>query len=334
MSKRHRLTPFTIAKEPEAAIVPPRNLDSRATIQIGDRTFDIDADSLEKICDLGRGAYGIVDKMRHKQTDTVLAVKRIPMTVNIREQHRLVMDLDISMRSSDCPYTVHFYGAMYREGDVWICMEVMSTSLDKFYPKVFLHDLRMEESVLGKIAMSVVSALHYLHAQLKVIHRDVKPSNILINRAGQVKICDFGISGYLVDSIAKTIDAGCKPYMAPERIDPQGNPAQYDIRSDVWSLGIGMIEMATGRYPYDNWRTPFEQLRQVVEDSPPRLPEGTFSPEFEDFIAVCLQKEYMARPNYEQLLKHSFIVEHLQRNTDISEFVARILDLPDAQPAQ
>jgi serine/threonine protein kinase len=49
---------------------------------------------------------------------------------------------------------------------------------------------------------------------LKVIHRDVKPSNILINRNGNVKMCDFGISGYLVDSVAKTIDAGCKPYMA------------------------------------------------------------------------------------------------------------------------
>lgn len=47
-----------------------------------------------------------------------------------------------------------------------------------------------------------------------MIHRDVKPSNILINRKGEVKICDFGISGYLVDSVAKTIDAGCKPYMA------------------------------------------------------------------------------------------------------------------------
>jgi len=47
-----------------------------------------------------------------------------------------------------------------------------------------------------------------------VIHRDVKPSNILINRNGEVKICDFGISGNLVDSVAKTIDAGCKPYMA------------------------------------------------------------------------------------------------------------------------
>ena len=47
-----------------------------------------------------------------------------------------------------------------------------------------------------------------------MIHRDVKPSNILINRDGQVKICDFGISGHLVDSVAKTMDAGCKPYMA------------------------------------------------------------------------------------------------------------------------
>ncbi|XP_023161904.1 dual specificity mitogen-activated protein kinase kinase 6 [Drosophila hydei] len=331
---RPRLTPIGIPREPEPAFVPPRNLDSRATIQIGEQTFDIDADSLEKICDLGRGAYGIVEKMRHRQTGTVLAVKRIPMTVNFREQQRLIMDLDISMRSSDCPYTVHFYGAMYREGDVWICMEVMNTSLDKFYPKVFKNQLTMEETVLGKIAMSVVSALHYLHAQLQVIHRDVKPSNILINRSGQVKICDFGISGYLVDSVAKTIDAGCKPYMAPERIDPQGNPAQYDIRSDVWSLGISMIEMATGQYPYNKWRTPFEQLRQVVEDDPPRLPADKFSTEFEDFIATCLKKDYTARPNYEQLLRHSFIVEHLQRNTDISEFVARILDLPDEQASQ
>ena len=60
----------------------------------------------------------------------------------------------------------------------------------------------------------MISALDYLHTRLSVIHRDVKPSNILINREGNVKMCDFGISGYLVDSVAKTVDAGCKPYMA------------------------------------------------------------------------------------------------------------------------
>ena len=69
----------------------------------------------------------------------------------------------------------------------------------------------------------VVSALHYLHTELKVIHRDVKPSNILINRKGEVKMCDFGISGYLVDSVAKTVQAGCKPYMAVRKFS--GNSA-------------------------------------------------------------------------------------------------------------
>ena len=59
-------------------------------------------------------------------------------------------------------------------------------------------------------SLQVVKALHYLQAELKVIHRDVKPSNILINRNGQVKMCDFGISGNLVDSVAKTIDAELK----------------------------------------------------------------------------------------------------------------------------
>lgn len=67
------------------------------------------------------------------------------------------MDLDISMRSSDCPYTVHFYGAMFREGDVWICMEVMDISLDKFYTKAFANSLPITEEVLGKIAYSVRS---------------------------------------------------------------------------------------------------------------------------------------------------------------------------------
>ena len=146
--------------------------------------------------------------MRHTQTGTILAVKRITATVNSIETQRLLMDLDISMRSSDCPHTVHFFGAMFREGDVWICMEVMDISLDKFYVKAFEKKISIPENVLGEIAFSVISALHYLHTQLQVIHRDVKPSNILINRSGDVKMCDFGISGYLVDSVAKTIDAG------------------------------------------------------------------------------------------------------------------------------
>ena len=282
--KGPKLNPIIRTPDPPQPPSVPADLDTHTSITIGQKKFEIQADDLEVICELGRerekhknilvskfiriffsgrGAYGVVEKMKHKQTDTILAVKRITATVNTVEQRRLLMDLDISMRSSDCDFTVHFFGAMFREGDVWICMEVMDTSVDKFYAKVFGSDREMPEWVLGKIAFSVVSALHYLHSNLKVIHRDVKPSNILVSTSGKVKMCDFGISGYLVDSVAKTIDAGCKPYMAPERIDPQGNPALYDVRSDVWSFGISMIEVATGKFPYKLWATPFEQLKQV-----------------------------------------------------------------------
>lgn len=316
--------------EEQPVVNLPRNLDKRTTITIGDQETTVEASDLQKICDLGRGAYGIVEKMRHIPSGTIMAVKRIAATVNTQEQKRLLMDLDISMRSSACPHTVQFYGALFMEGDVWICMEVMDTSLDKFYAKVYKFGRKIPEQILGPITVAVVSALHYLHSQLKVIHRDVKPSNILINRNGNVKMCDFGISGYLVDSVAKTIDAGCKPYMAPERIDPTGNPSNYDIRSDIWSLGISLVELATGKFPYDTWGTPFEQLKQVVKDEPPRLSTGVFTSYFEDFICQCLQKDFRSRPNYSQLLAHPFCLAHQQPQTAlVASFVSEILDLPD-----
>lgn len=117
--------------------------------------------------------------------------------------------------------------------------------------------------------------------------------------------------------------------MAPERINPSGNPGQYDIRSDVWSLGISMIEMATGKFPYPVWRTPFEQLKQVVMDEPPRLKKSDeFSEKLENFITACLQKRCTDRPTYDQLLQHIFIVEHTAKDTDVASFVDEILNLP------
>ncbi|XP_065180572.1 dual specificity mitogen-activated protein kinase kinase 6-like isoform X2 [Sycon ciliatum] len=277
---------------------------------------------------LGEGSYGVVTCKRHKQSDTRMAVKRIHYTVDEREQRRLLMDLDVVKKSTECPYIVQFYGCLFAEGDVWICMELMGTSMDKWITYIF-KDLQssIPENILGKIGRSVVLALDYLKEQIKIIHRDVKPSNILVDREGHVKLCDFGISGYLVDSIAITKDVGCRPYMAPERICPQeardGTKGGYDIRSDVWSLGITLLEMALGRFPYRPWDSVFEQLDEVVNGAAPRLDnhDKKWSEEMVDFVAVCLTKNYEDRPKYrEGLLAHPWLVRFATEDVDTTSY--------------
>lgn len=99
----------------------------------------------------------------------------------------------------------------------------------------------------------------------------------------------------------------------PERIDPA--KSVYDIRADVWSLGITLVELATAVFPYRGCKTDFEVLTKVLTSNPPRLPEDQgFSLEFRDFVQRCLQKDYLARPKYPDLLKHPFL-ERAEQDT-------------------
>ncbi|VDP21200.1 unnamed protein product [Onchocerca flexuosa] len=150
---------------------------------------------------------------------------------------------------------------------------------------------------------------------------DVKPSNILLDLRGSIKLCDFGISGYLINSVAQTREAGCRPYMAPERLLTN---AAYDIRSDVWSLGITLQEVALGVFPYPrfNENELFVQLQQVVYgDAPIMCPSDVYSIRTVQFINSCLVKETEARPNYAMLMEMDFFKYYDSLN-GTSEYVA------------
>ncbi|XP_017786916.1 PREDICTED: dual specificity mitogen-activated protein kinase kinase 4-like isoform X2 [Nicrophorus vespilloides] len=314
-------------KEPKFRI--PHQIQSTGKLKFSqNEKYEFTSEDLQDLGEIGRGGFGTVNKMVHKLSNHELAVKRIRSTVDEKEQKQLLMDLEVVMRSNECPYIVQFYGALFKEGDCWICMEVMDTSLDKFYKFIYekLSD-RIPEAIIGKITVATVLALNYLKEELKIIHRDVKPSNILLDKHGNIKLCDFGISGQLVDSIAKTRDAGCRPYMAPERIDPQGCPG-YDVRSDVWSLGITLIEVATGHFPYPRWSSVFDQLHQVVNGEPPQLSTNgnTFSQEFVQFVNTCLIKDETKRPKYNKLMEMPFIQKANSTNIDVAEYVSKIMD--------
>ncbi|KAF6030346.1 MAP2K1 [Bugula neritina] len=143
----------------------------------------------------------------------------------------------------DCnsPYIVGFYGAFYSKGDINICMEYMDGGS---FDKILQEAGRIPEPVLGKMMFSVLKGLIYLREKHSIMHRDVKPSNILVNSKGEIKLCDFGVSIQLIDSKANSF-VGTRSYMAPERL--QG--VAYTVQSDIWSMGLSLIEMAIGRYP-------------------------------------------------------------------------------------
>lgn len=310
----------------------PDELKSESTLSIRDVTYNN-----VKISDiylghiiLGSGRYGTVYPGKHIPSGTEMAVKLIRYNAdpeNKKEQERLLRELAVSTRSRSYPYIVNFYGSLFWDGDVWMCMEIMDTSLDKFYKTANKKNENIPEDIIGMIAFAVVHALEHLRRELEVIHRDVKPSNILINRTGEIKLCDFGISGTLVNSFVFSLDVGAKAYMAPERI----NPAQiegrnfYDVRSDVWSLGITLIELAVGFYPYSTCKDMFQLLDQVVNGPPPTLPSGRYNENFEEFTRECL-KQYEHRPKYDKLLQHPFIVQYKEKAVDVSGYVSHVLD--------
>lgn len=297
-------------------------------LSIEEKTYDFVAEDLKDVGHLGDGNYATVSKMIFKKTGHPMAVKKIPVRdLRATEKHEII-ELAVIMKMGKCPYIVEFYGCLIRDGDVWICMELLEASMDKLAEGVFKAlNQSIPEEILGKMTVSVIRALEYLKVELKIIHRDVKPSNILVNKDGAFKLCDFGISGRLVDSIAKTMEVGCRPYMAPERIDPKKAEHGYKVQSDVWSLGITLHELALGTFPYGRWNTIFEQLNAVVNGPPPQLPDdGRFSKELQEMCSACLTKDDSHRPDYTQLKQYVFYKKYSQKSVDVVAWMKTVQD--------
>uniref|UniRef100_A0AAR5Q5B1 mitogen-activated protein kinase kinase n=1 Tax=Dendroctonus ponderosae TaxID=77166 RepID=A0AAR5Q5B1_DENPD len=284
--------------------------------------FKTSVQDMEHIEELGNGTCGHVVKMQHKPSGKIIAVKQMRRSGNSDETKRIIMDIEVVLKS-DCKFIVKCLGCFITESEVWICMELMDTCFDKLLKRL-KHPV--PEDVLGKVSVATIEALSYLKDYHKVIHRDVKPSNILLDTKGNVKLCDFGISGRLVDSMANSRNAGCAAYMAPERIEPDPQNPDYDVRADVWSLGITLVELATGVFPYQDCKTDFEVLTKVIGTDPPSLPHDQhFSPEFRDFVAGCLTKDKMQRPKYTKLKNHAFIKRYQLAEVNVGDWYVRAL---------
>ncbi|XP_020583659.1 mitogen-activated protein kinase kinase 2-like isoform X2 [Phalaenopsis equestris] len=227
---------------------------------------------------IGNGSAGIVQLVRHKWTGQFFALKVIQMNIQENARKRIAQELKINL-SSQNPYIVVCYQSFYDNGAISIVLEYMDGgSLSDFLRKVG----SIPEPHLAAICSQVLRGLIFLHHEKHIIHRDLKPSNILINHRGEVKISDFGVSAILASSSGQgDTFTGTYNYMSPERIS--GNKHGY--LSDIWSLGLVMLECATGQFPYPPVDSFFEILDAVVDQPAPFASQDQFSPEFCSFIS-------------------------------------------------
>ncbi|RHZ65883.1 hypothetical protein CDV55_104218 [Aspergillus turcosus] len=282
---------------------------------------------------LGEGAGGAVTRCKLKDGKTVFALKIITTDPNPDVKKQIVRELNFN---KDCAseHICRYYGAFMDKstGTISIAMEFCEGgSLDSIYKEVKKLGGRTGEKVLGKIAEGVLNGLTYLHSR-KIIHRDIKPSNILLCRNGQVKLCDFGVSGEFGTKGDANTFIGTSYYMAPERITGQS----YTITSDVWSLGVTLLEVAQHRFPFPADGTEMQPraglidlLTYIVRQPIPKLkdePENRirWSDNFKYFIECCLEKEPPRRATPWRMLEHPWMLDMKNKKVNMANFVRQV----------
>lgn len=249
--------------------------------------------------EIGRGGMGIVYEAEQQQPQRAVAVKMIRERA-LADGHRVRLferEIETLARLRHPAIASIYEAGRTANGRHYYVMElVRGVPLTEY---VRLHRLAL--APLLRLFGRVCQAVHYAH-QRGVIHRDLKPHNIIIDADGNPKILDFGLArlgqangaiGTATAEVGKIL--GTLPYMSPEqaRISP-GAVAEIDVRTDVYGLGVILFELLTGELPYDVASVPpAEALRIICEEPPrrPRLVNRALRPDLETIVLKALAKE-------------------------------------------
>lgn len=216
---------------------------------------------------LGRGGMGTVYKAKDVNLSRPVAIKRINPSQADRESfiHRFRSEAQALARV-DSPYIVGVYALRDTDIGLLIVMEFVEGGT--------LKDPLDSQGVIAPgqaipILEQILRAFHDAHTA-GVIHRDIKPQNILLTEEGTVKVTDFGIAKLRQPDSGETVtqggQGGTLKYMSPEQIS---NISEVDARSDLYSIGMTAYEMFAGSLPFTETDTDFDIMRKVVEGTIP-----------------------------------------------------------------
>lgn len=244
---------------------------------------------------LGAGGMGEVYLARDTKLDRIVALKVLSPDVahDQRRMGRFVQEAKAASALNH-PNAAHIYEIDEAAGVTFIAMEyVDGRALDKL-----IAGQPLKTAELVDIASQTADALDEAHSK-KIVHRDIKPSNIVITPRGRVKVLDFGLAkverGWEPSSEFETqlktdpgVIIGTVPYMSPE----QARGKDVDNRTDIWSLGVLMYQMATGRLPFISASAP-EMIDRISNSDPRPISQynDDVPAELERIIRKCLEKE-------------------------------------------
>lgn len=199
------------------------------------------------------------------------------------------------------PHVVGYLGHDYIDDSLFIYLEYMpggsiAQVLSQFGP--------FDEDLVRTYARDLLEGLQYLHTRSPpILHRDVKGANCLVGLDCRVKLSDFGCSKRAADTLSMSL-RGSIPWMAPEVIQQTG---QGGRRSDIWSFGCVIIEMATARHPWGSFDNPMAAMMRIgMSKDTPAIPES-LSEVARNFVAAAVQRCKEVRPYSQELLRHAFL---------------------------
>ncbi|KEG10945.1 protein kinase [Trypanosoma grayi] len=245
---------------------------------------------------VGEGSFGKVYKARRKGTGHVVAMKFIlKKGKNDKELLNLRSEIEI-MTKLNHDNIITLFEAFETQQEFVVVMEYAQGELFE----ILEDDKKLPEDVVQRIAKQLVQALHYLHSN-RIMHRDMKPQNILIGQNGSVKLADFGFARSMsYNTMVLTSIKGTPLYMAPELVQEQ----PYNHCADLWSLGCILYELFYGKPPFYTNHL-YKLINQIVND--PVKFEEPISPDFKSLLKGLLTKSFSARLNWPHLLNHPFV---------------------------
>ncbi|XP_051902511.1 serine/threonine-protein kinase 36 isoform X2 [Hippocampus zosterae] len=247
---------------------------------------------------VGEGSFGRVHKGMKKFTGQVVALKFMPkMGRSNKELQSLKKEIDI-MSNLRHPNIVKLFDSFETETEVVVVTEYAEGQLFQ----IIEDDGSLPESRVCEIACQLVSALYYLHSR-RILHRDMKPQNILFDKNGVVKLCDFGFARAMsVSTMVLTSIKGTPLYMSPELVAEK----PYDHTADLWALGCILYELHTGMPPF--YTNSIFHLVQIIVKDPIKWPD-TMSSTCMSFLKGLLTKDPQKRLSWPDLLHHPFVAD-------------------------